>query len=43
VAVNIATFLEIKSRVTIGEVARSALGIETARIGTGDQRRHGVV
>jgi predicted P-loop ATPase len=36
---NIATYLEIKSRVTVGEVARNALGIETARIGTADQRR----
>jgi predicted P-loop ATPase len=36
---NIATYLEIKSKVTVGEVARSALGIETPRIGTADQRR----
>jgi predicted P-loop ATPase len=36
---NIATYLEIKSRVTVGEVARCALGIETSRIGTADQRR----
>ena len=36
---NIATYIEIKSKVTVGEVARMALGIETARIGTADQRR----
>jgi predicted P-loop ATPase len=36
---NIATYLETKPRVTIGEVAHVALGIETARIGTADQRR----
>jgi predicted P-loop ATPase len=36
---NIATYLETKSRVTVGEVARGGLGIETARIGTADQRR----
>ena len=35
---TIATYIEIKSKVTVGEVAR-ALGIETARIGTADQRR----
>jgi predicted P-loop ATPase len=36
---NIASYLETKSRVTIGEVARSALEIDTPRIGTADQRR----
>jgi predicted P-loop ATPase len=35
---TIATYIEIKSKVTIGEVAR-ALGIETRHIGTADQRR----
>jgi predicted P-loop ATPase len=36
---NIASYLETKSRVTVGEVARSALDIDTPRIGTADQRR----
>jgi predicted P-loop ATPase len=36
---NIATFLDKHSRVTVGQVAREALGFETARIGTADQRR----
>jgi predicted P-loop ATPase len=36
---NIAGYIETKSRVTVGEVARSALFIETPRIGTSDQRR----
>jgi predicted P-loop ATPase len=36
---KIATYLETVSRVTIGEVAHAALGFETARIGTADQRR----
>jgi predicted P-loop ATPase len=35
---TIATYLQIKTRVTIGEVARN-LGIATDRIGTADQRR----
>jgi predicted P-loop ATPase len=35
---TIAAYIEIKSKVTIGEVAR-ALGFETQRIGTADQRR----
>jgi predicted P-loop ATPase len=35
---TISAYLEIKSKVTIGEVAR-ALGFETQRIGTADQRR----
>ena len=33
------TYLRNKSEVTISEVARSALFMETARIGTADQRR----
>jgi predicted P-loop ATPase len=36
---NIRDYVEPKSRVTVGEVGRHALGIETARIGTADQRR----
>ena len=36
---NIAAYLSNKDRVTIGQVAREALQIETARIGTADQRR----
>lgn len=36
---NIAIYVTGKDRVTIGEVAREALHIETARIGTGEQRR----
>jgi len=35
---NIATYLDIKDKVTISQVARG-LGIETPRIGTADQRR----
>jgi predicted P-loop ATPase len=36
---TIASFIEVRARVTIGEVARDALRIETQRIGTADQRR----
>src|SRR5262245_53894517 len=36
---NIEKYLESKQRVTIGEVARGALGFETNRIGTAEQRR----
>jgi predicted P-loop ATPase len=36
---NIATFLGERSEVTVGQVARDCLGIETPRIGTSDQRR----
>ena len=36
---NIAAYIESKSKVTVGEVARDALHIETPRIGTADQRR----
>ena len=36
---SIATYLAAGSKVTIGQVAREALGIETPRIGTADQRR----
>jgi predicted P-loop ATPase len=36
---TIVVYLETKSRVTIGQVAREALGIETPRIGTAEQRR----
>ena len=36
---NIAAYIESKSKVTVGEVARDALRIETPRIGTADQRR----
>ena len=36
---NIAAYLKSKQRVTIGEVAKLALFIETPRIGTADQRR----
>ena len=36
---NIAGYLANKSKVTIGDVARDALFIETPRIGTADQRR----
>ena len=36
---NIAAYIESKSKVTVGEVARDALYIETPRIGTADQRR----
>ncbi len=36
---NIASYLKTKVKLTIGEVAREALFIETSRIGTADQRR----
>jgi predicted P-loop ATPase len=36
---TIASYIEMKSKVTVGEVAHHGLGIETARIGTADQRR----
>lgn len=36
---SIAAFLGAHSRVTVGQVARDALSIETPRIGTADQRR----
>jgi predicted P-loop ATPase len=36
---NIASFLDQQSKVTVGQVARDGLGIETPRIGTADQRR----
>jgi predicted P-loop ATPase len=36
---NIAIYLIVRTRVTVGEVAREALFIETPRIGTADQRR----
>jgi predicted P-loop ATPase len=36
---TIAAYIEVKSEVTVGEVAHHGLGIETARIGTADQRR----
>jgi predicted P-loop ATPase len=36
---TIASYIEMKSKVTIGEVARNGVGIETPRIGTADQRR----
>jgi predicted P-loop ATPase len=36
---NIADYLRTADRVTVGEVARDALHIETPRIGTADQRR----
>lgn len=36
---TIEIYLASRSKVTVGEIARSALGIETQRIGTGDQRR----
>jgi predicted P-loop ATPase len=36
---DIAEYLRKHEKVTVGEVAREALGIETPRIGTGDQRR----
>ena len=38
---TIAAYLEDKSKVTIGQIARQALDIETPRIGTADQRRIG--
>jgi predicted P-loop ATPase len=37
---NIATYLANKSKVTVGEVAHIALGIETARIGTAESAAH---
>jgi predicted P-loop ATPase len=36
---TIGAFIEVRTKVTIGEVARDALRIETPRIGTADQRR----
>jgi predicted P-loop ATPase len=36
---SIADYLKTKDRVTIGEIAKLALFIETPRIGTADQRR----
>jgi len=36
---DIGEYLRKHEKVTVGEVARAALGIETPRIGTGDQRR----
>jgi predicted P-loop ATPase len=36
---NISVYLEVKTRVLISQVAREALGIETPRIGTAEQRR----
>jgi predicted P-loop ATPase len=36
---NVREYVGSRSRVTVGEVARSALSIETPRIGTADQRR----
>lgn len=36
---SIGRFLKDAQRATVGEVARDALGLETARIGTADQRR----
>ena len=36
---TIAGYLDKHAKVTVGEVARDALGIETPRIGTADQRR----
>jgi len=35
----IATYLQVKNRVTVGKIARNALGIANERIGTADQRR----
>jgi predicted P-loop ATPase len=35
----VAEYLDRHSRVTVGEVARQALGFENQRIGTADQRR----
>ena len=35
----IRNFIETKSKVTVGEIARESLSIETQRIGTADQRR----
>jgi predicted P-loop ATPase len=36
---NIGSYLRTKTKVTVGEIARGALCIETPRIGTADQRR----
>jgi predicted P-loop ATPase len=36
---SVRDYVEPKTRVTVGEVGRHAIGIETARIGTADQRR----
>jgi predicted P-loop ATPase len=36
---NIKAYLETVSKVTVSQVARTAVGLETARIGTVDQRR----
>jgi predicted P-loop ATPase len=36
---TIKQFLELEPRVTIGQVAKQALAMETAKIGTADQRR----
>jgi predicted P-loop ATPase len=36
---NITAFLDERSKVTVGQVARDCLGIETQRISTSDQRR----
>jgi predicted P-loop ATPase len=36
---TIGEFIKVRTKVTIGEVARDALRIETPRIGTADQRR----
>ena len=36
---TIAGYLDKHAKVTVGEVARAAIGIETPRIGTADQRR----
>jgi predicted P-loop ATPase len=36
---NIANYLDTNSKVTVGELAREALHIETPRIGTAEQRR----
>jgi len=40
---SIVTYLETATRVTIWQIAREALGIETPRIGTADQRRIAVI
>jgi len=36
---NIADYLKIQDKITVGQVAREALNIETPRIGTAEQRR----
>jgi predicted P-loop ATPase len=36
---TIGSFVEVRTKVTVGEVARDGLRIETPRIGTADQRR----